>query len=197
MKKQLIGLTLVVFLLFPLYVHAGVPLDTVQNHVENILDVVRSSGLKGEAARENNKEKIRSISNNMFDYRELSKRTLARNWKKFNHDQQNEFVDLYKMILEKAYIDKILDYTDEKVVFHKEKMLTEKKAKVHSNIITKTVEIPVNYSLILKNGAWRVYDVIIEGVSLVNNYRSQFKQILMNKSPEELLDILRKKADKA
>ena len=196
MKKQFFGFTLAVLLVFPFYVYAGVPLDTVQAHVNNVLDVLRDPALKGKSAEETKKEKIRAISDKMFDYVELSKRTLGRNWKKLNTGQQDEFVKLFRSILEKAYIDKIMDYSDEKVVFYKEKVL-KKKAIVHSNVITKTVEIPINYRVFLKNGQWRVYDIIIEGVSLVSNYRNQFKQILMKKSPEALLETLRKKVGKA
>jgi phospholipid transport system substrate-binding protein len=183
--------------MFPLSVYAGVPLDTVETHVNRVLDILRDPSFKEGTVREAKIEKIRVISNDMFDYTELSRRTLGRNWKKFDSDQRTEFIDLYRKILEDAYIDKILDYKDEKVVFHKEKMVTEKKAEVHSNVITESVEIPMNYKLILKDGTWKVYDVIIEGVSLVSNYRSQFKKILMNKKPENLLETLRKKAAQA
>ncbi len=196
MKKRLIGLNLILFLIVPLCSYAGVPIDTIEAQVNKVLDVLRDPALKGEMAKDATKEKIRSISSNMFDFTELSRRTLGRKWKKLNNNQRKEFIDLYTELLEKAYMNRILKYTDEKVVFHKEKMLTEKKAEVQSNIITRTAEIPIHYSLILKNGKWRVYDVIIEGVSLVKNYPTQFKRILVNKSPEDLLEILRKKVGK-
>jgi phospholipid transport system substrate-binding protein len=197
MHKNMMILILIIFLVLPLTVYAGVPLDTVQTHVNRVLHVLRDPALKGESANEEKTEKLRIISKEMFDFSELSRRTLGRNWKKFNDEQQNEFTSLYRKILEDAYIDKIMDYKDEKVDFHKEKMLTEKKAEVHSNILTETVEIPINYRMLFKGGEWRVYDIVIEGVSLVSNYRSQFKKILTNKPPEKLLETLRKKVKKA
>ena len=83
--------------------------------------------------------------------------------------------------------------TDEKIVFSKEIELTEKTVEVQSTVFRRTTEIPIYYRAVLKNGEWRVYDVVIEGVSLINNYRTQFREILSNKPPEALLETLRKK----
>jgi len=133
----------------------------------------------------------------MFDYSELSRRTLGQDWKKLNPAQQNEFTDLYKSLLEDAYADKIINYTDEKVAFSKENQLSEKTFEVQTTVLTKKADIPIYYRVIQKDGQWKVYDVVIEGVSLVNNYRNQFREILMNKSPEVLIDTLKKKVGKA
>lgn len=197
MKKILIGFHLIVFLILPLSLYAGVPQNTVEGHVNKVLNVLRDPAMKGESAKKAKKEKVRAISEKMFDFTELSKRTLGMNWKNLNPDQQKEFIELYKDILEDVYMNRITSYTDEKVAFQKEIMLSDDMAEVQSNIITKKAEIPIYYRVILKDGEWRVYDVIIEGVSLIKNYRSQFREILANKSPEELLKTLRKKVGKA
>ena len=96
-------------------------------------------------------------------------------------------------MLEKAYIDKILSYTNEKIVFPKETMLASNQAEVQTEIITSSKTIPIFYRLILKDDTWRVYDVVVENVSLVQNYRSQFNSILAKNTPGQLLEILRKK----
>jgi phospholipid transport system substrate-binding protein len=197
MKKQFVGLILVLLLIVPFSAYAGPPLDTVKGHIDKVLDVLRDSSLKGESGKSAKKAKIRSITEKMFDYTELSRRTLGQNWKKFNNEQQKEFTDLYKSILEDAYADKIMTYTDEKVVFNKENMLSEKTYEIQTTIVTKKADIPIFYRVIQKEGEWRVYDVVIEGVSLVNNYRTQFREILASKSPDGLLDVLRKKVGKA
>jgi phospholipid transport system substrate-binding protein len=197
MKKQFVGLILVFLLIVPFSAYAGPPLDTVKGHIDKVLDVLRDSSLKGESGKSAKKAKIRSITEKMFDYTELSRRTLGQNWKKFNNEQQKEFTDLYKSILEDAYADKIMTYTDEKVVFNKENMLSEKTYEIQTTIVTKKADIPIFYRVIQKEGEWRVYDVVIEGVSLVNNYRTQFREILASKSPDGLLDVLRKKVGKA
>jgi len=193
MKKGFIGLILIVFLVFPLFVYAGVPLETTKANVNKVLKVLGDTNLQEEAK----KEKIRSISNVMFDWNALSRLTLGRNWKKLNDAQRKEFMELYREILEGAYMGKLLDYTNEKVVFHKETMLSKTKAEVQSKIVTKGVEIPLHYRMIQRGGSWKVYDLIIEGISMVKNYRSQFNQILRDKPPEELLKVMRKKVGKA
>jgi phospholipid transport system substrate-binding protein len=197
MKKLLVGFILLVLLIIPLHVRAGVPFDTVKGHVNEVLRVLRDPALQGEANKEARQKKVEAIADEMFDYVALSRLTLGRNWRKFNGDQKKEFVQLYRSILEKAYLDRILAYTDEKVTFGKETMLSKKKAEVQTHIITKSVEIPIYYRVYLKDGEWKVYDIIIEGISLVKNYRTQFREILANNPPEEVLEILRKKTKKA
>ena len=197
MKRLLVGFILLVLLIIPLNVSAGVPFDTVKGHVNEVLKVLRNPALQGEANEEAKQKRIEAIADEMFDYIALSRLTLGRNWRKFNGDQKKEFIQLYRSILEKAYMDRILSYTNEKVTFGKETMLSEKKAEVQTHIITKSVEIPIFYRVYLKDGKWKVYDVIIEGISLVKNYRTQFRDILANNPPEEVLKILRKKTEKA
>ena len=193
MKRHVMGLSILMLFLSALPVYAGAPLDTVQTNVNKVLDVLRDPNLKGESAKGTKKEKLEAIYEQMFDGVELSMRTLGANWKKLNPAQQKEFVQLYRQILEKAYIDKILSYTDEKIVFPKESMLSNNQAEVQTKVITSSKEIPIFYRMILKSGSWKVYDVVVENVSLVQNYRSQFNSILAKNTPDQLLEILRKK----
>jgi phospholipid transport system substrate-binding protein len=176
---------------------AGVPLETVKGYADKVIDVLRDPSLKPESAKKVKKDKLRAISEKMFDFTELSKRSLGKNWSKFNPEQQKEFIELYTSLLEDAYANKIIAYTDEKIVFSKEVTLTEKTVEVRSSVLRKDEEIPIYYRVILKDGSWRVYDVVVEGVSLINNYRSQFREILSNETPESLLETLRKKVGKA
>ena len=193
MKRYFIGLSILMFFLSTLPVYAGAPLDTVQSNVNKVLDVLRDPKLKGESAKGIKKEKLEAIYEQMFDEVELSMRTLGGNWTKLNPAQQQEFIQLYRQVLEKAYIDKLLSYTDEKIVFSKENMLSNNQAEVQTKVITSSKEIPIFYKVILKDGAWKVYDVVVENVSLVQNYRSQFNSILAKNTPDQLLEILRKK----
>ena len=197
MKKYLMSIVLFFWVVIPFPVFAGVPLDTVKMHVDKVLDVLRDPSLKAESSKKLKRDKIRAIAETMFDFTELSKRTLAQNWSTFSPEQQKEFIGLYKSLLEDTYADKIMMYTDEMILFTKEVPLTEKTVEVQSTVIRKTDEIPMNYRVIQKEGAWVVYDVVVEGVSLINNYRSQFREILVNKPPESLLETLRKKVGKA
>ncbi|MFZ3137981.1 MAG: ABC transporter substrate-binding protein [Thermodesulfovibrionales bacterium] len=197
MKKCIVGMTLILCLIFPVSSFSGQPTEAVKGNLDKVLDVLRDPSLKAESAKKAKKDKMRDISEKMFDFTELSKRSLGKNWSKFNPDQQKEFVGLYKSLLEDAYADKIMLYKDVKIVFSKEVALTEKTVEVQSTVLRKSGEVPIYYRVIMKDGVWKVYDVVIEGISLINNYRSQFKEILVNKPPESLLETLRKKVDKA
>lgn len=192
MKRLLAILGVFLFLLL-LPVHAGVPMNTVKANVDKVLEVLRDPKLKAESAKETKKEKLRSIYDGMFDQVELSRRTLAQNWNNLNPAQRKEFVQLFRQVLEKAYIDKILAYVNEKVLFGREVQLSETKVEIQTTIITSSKNIPVYYRVILKDGEWKVYDVVIENVSLISNYRTQFNDILAKNTPEQMLEILRKK----
>jgi len=172
---------------------AGEPMEEIQTQVNNILDILRDPALKESDKTAEKEEKIKAIASNMFDYYELSRRTLGKNWEKLNQDQQQEFTDLFSVLLLNIYMKKILQYSDEQVLFPKVVMESDQKAEVQSNIVSASKTIPVYYRTILKEGLWKAYDVIIEGVSLVKNYRSQFKEIMAKDGPEKLFEILRKK----
>jgi phospholipid transport system substrate-binding protein len=193
MKKRVALLNILLLLLFSLPVQAGPPLDAVQTNVNKVLDVLRDPKLKGEPAKETKKKKLEAIYEQMFDDVELSKRTLGRHWNSLTVAQRQEFVQLFQQVLEKTYIDKILAYSDEKVVFGRETTDSDTMAEVQTKIVTASKEIPIFYRLVLRNGTWKVYDVVVENVSLVTNYRTQFNDIMEKNKPEQLLEILRKK----
>ncbi len=193
MKRLPAVYSVFLFLLLSLPVHAGVPMDTVQANVNKVLDVLRDPTLKAESDKETKKEKLRHIYDGMFDQVELSRRTLAQNWNNLNPAQREEFVNLFRQVLEKAYIGNVLGYVNEKVVFDREVQISGTNAEIQTTIITSSKNIPVFYRVILKGGGWKVYDVVIENVSLVSNYRTQFNDILAKNTPEQMLEILRKK----
>jgi phospholipid transport system substrate-binding protein len=193
MKRLLAVFSVFLFLLPSRSVHAGVPMDTVQANVDKVLEVLRDPTLKAESAKETKKEKLRHIYDGMFDQVELSRRTLAQNWNNLNPAQREEFVNLFRQVLEKAYIGNVLGYVNEKVVFDREVQISGTNAEIQTTIITSSKNIPVFYRVILKGGGWKVYDVVIENVSLVSNYRTQFNDILAKNTPEQMLEILRKK----
>lgn len=193
MKKRIVVFCILIIFVLSIPVYAGVPMTTVEANVNKVLAVLRDSKLKSPAAKEIKKDKLRVIYKDMFDEIEFSKRTLTRNWNKFSPAERVEFVKLFEQVLEKSYIDKILDYSNEKVDFYKESMLSGNQAEIQTKIVTASKEIPIYYRMILKDGKWKVYDVVVENVSLVQNYRTQFNDILAKNTPEQLLEILRKK----
>lgn len=196
MKRLFCKVMLVVMLMLPVYAFAGVPLDTVKTNVNDVLEILRDPKLKGEAGKKVKEQRIEAAAEKLFDFVELSKRTLGMNWNKFTNVQRKEFVELFKTILKDAYVDKITAYTDEQVSFTKEVPLSETTVEVQSVVVTKSGSVPIYYRTIKKDSGWKVFDVVIEGVSLINNYRTQFREILGNNPPEKLLETLRKKVGK-
>ncbi|MCX5816767.1 MAG: ABC transporter substrate-binding protein [Proteobacteria bacterium] len=196
MKRWFGRLMLVVMLMLPIHTFAGVPLETVKTNVNGVLDILGDPKLKGEAGKKVKEQRVEAAADKLFDYVELSKRTLGLNWNKFTPEQRKEFVELYRTILKNAYVDKITAYTNERVNFTREVPLSETTVEVQSTIVSKGGETPIFYRVMKKENNWKVYDVVIEGVSLINNYRTQFREILGNNPPETLLETLRKKVGK-
>lgn len=196
MRKWLAGLMLLIVSMVPFPAFAGVPLDTVKTNVNGVLDVLRDPKLQGESGKKVKAQRIEAAAENLFDFVELSKRTLGVNWNKLNPEQRKEFVQLFKTILKDAYVEKITAYTNEQVNFTKEVPLSETTVEVQSGVVTKSGQVPIYYRVIKKDNEWKVYDVVIEGVSLISNYRTQFQEILANNPPEKLLETLRKKVGK-
>lgn len=183
-------------LALPLLARAGEPTDQVRQSVEEIRKTFKE--LKGQ--REERNAKLRAIVDKRFDFEEMSKRSLARYWKERTPEEKKEFIALYSDLLKNIYLKKIRQHESEvqrheedKVAYLSESV-DDSFASVRTKVITYTGrEIPVEYKLLKSNGIWKAYDVVIEGVSLINNYRTQFSQIIRSGSYEELVKRLRNK----
>ena len=198
MNKPLSGLIVIlaIFMAIPLQGYAATAKETVETGVNNVLKTLSDPAFKAKP-KDAKIEEIGNVIGEVFDFTELSKRTLGRDWKKLNDGQQKEFIELLKKLLQGVYADRLLAYTDQKVVFSQEKMLKKGRAEVQSHLVLSDGrKVPIFYRLTDKSGSWKVYDLIIEGVSLVKNYRTQFRQIIAKDSPDKLLEVLRNKVTK-
>ena len=195
MNKRYIGLIMVlaILVLIPLQGFAATPQETIETGVNKVIGILGDEAFKAKPKD----EKISIIGteiDNFFDFKELSRRTLGKHWKKMSAEQQTEFVQLFRELLQGVYADRLLAYSDQKILFDKEIMLKKGRAEVQTYLQTSDgKKIPLFYRLIEKSGTWKVYDMIIEGVSMVKNYRTQFRQIIAKDSPDKLLQILRDK----
>lgn len=175
--------------------YAGVPTDQVRQTVDKVLDILNNKELKKPGKVKERRAAIRKTVGERFDFEEMAKRSLALYWKQRTPEEKKEFVPLYADLLERSYIKKIENYSDEKIIYTDEK-IDDGYAIVKTKIITKrNVEIPIEYRLLKKNNKWDVYDVVIESVSLVNNYRNQFSKIIRTNSYEELVKRMKHKQD--
>ena len=198
MNKRFMGLFLIlaICLMLPLQSYAATPKETVEMGVNNLLKTLGDPAFKAQT-KDQQIATLGTEIEKVFDFTELSKRTLGRDWKKMSAAQQTEFVKLFKELLQGVYADRLLEYSDQKVIFDKEIALKKGRAEVQSYLQTSDgKKIPLFYRLTDKGGSWKVYDVVIEGVSMVKNYRTQFRDILAKDSPDKLLEILRDKVNK-
>lgn len=167
------------------------PLDLVKASVERVLAVVESSPTPVSEGRR--RSEILQLADGLFDFTEMGRLTLAGHWKERTRREQQDFVRLFTALLEQSYLSSIENYAGEKVTFLSES-ISGPYAQVRSRITTeRRVEISIDYRLRDTGTRWVVYDVVLDGVSLVSNYRSQFNSIIRTSSFTELLAKLRNK----
>jgi phospholipid transport system substrate-binding protein len=166
------------------------PLERVRTSVSRVLAIVQAPHAVASGGGQRRTE-IRRIAQGLFDFNEMARLTLARHWKDRSVREQEEFVQLFTDLLERSYLTTIENYAGEKVAFLGE-TVSGPYAQVRSRIITeRRMEISIDYRLIESGARWAVYDVVLDGVSLVSNYRSQFNSIIRTSSFDELLAKLR------
>ncbi|MEF3697892.1 MlaC/ttg2D family ABC transporter substrate-binding protein [Desulfolutivibrio sp.] len=182
-----------ILVLFPATAWAEAPKETLQRSVDQVILLLQDPAYKDAATKPVMREKLVKTVQGIFDAKELSRRALATNWDKFSPAQQERFSEAFLTLLQNTYLDRIESYSDEKVNYLAEKMLAADRAEIPTVVTSKGRDIPITYRMRNASG-WRVYDVVIEGVSLVQNYRNQFAQILLKESPDKLIDMLGKKS---
>jgi phospholipid transport system substrate-binding protein len=169
------------------------PLDLVKSSVSEVLAAVQSRAAAG-SERGRHRAEIRRVADGLFDFNEMARLTLSRHWSTQSPRNQEEFVRLFTALLERCYLSTIeKNYAGERVTFLGE-LIDGSYSQVRSRIITdRQVEISIDYRLVDRGDRWKVYDVVLDGVSLVSNYRSQFNSIIRTSSFGELLTRLRNK----
>jgi len=193
MRKCVPVLGLVVFLALtalPRAALAGSPTEQLSATTDKILAIVKDPELKEQSRAQDRRELIRKAVDERFDWEELSRRALGRHWAGRSTEEREKFVNLFGRLLERTYLERVNEYSGEQVSFVGETVDGEY-ATVESKVLTaQKTEVPVLYRMRRKAEEWMVYDIVIEGVSLVGNYRSQFQSILARRPYEELVRIL-------
>lgn len=175
---------------------AGGPTDAMKSTIDEVLKIVQDKDLKQPGRAEERRQRLEQVVGDRFDYQEMSRRSLGAPWNTVSDKEKEEFVGLFRTLLINSYADKIETYSGEGVQYLNER--TEKEyAEVRTKVLTGKVEIPLDYRLINKGDTWRVYDVVVDGISLVNNYRGQFSKILRSGTFADLVEQLRKKSNKS
>jgi len=173
---------------------AGEPLNLVKSAAEGAVAVLRDPKLKSPDKKRERVERLKEIINPIFDYEEMARRSLGAHWRRRSPAEQEEFAKLFRAFLEKIYSDKVDLYEGEKVTFGRESIDGDF-AQVESTVTNaKSEESSIVYRLKRTDGKWKVYDAVVENISIVNNYRSQFDRVISKSSYEDLKKMLKEKA---
>ena len=196
-KEQLkVGFTVIGFVVICLFGSPSVFASEITNNlkatIDEVIEIVTDESLKSQ--EKVRREKLREAIGKRFNYKQMVMRSLARNWNNRTQKEQEIFQDLFKRLLENSYASKIESYSDEEINYIGE-IVKGKYALVKTEIVRRTSTIEVNYKMILDKGEWKVYDFLIEGVSMIRNYRSQFTKIIRKESFDALVQRLSAKIE--
>lgn len=172
------------------------PTGQVKATVEKVLDILKNPALKKPEAEAARTKQLREVIFARFDFSEMAKRCLGTHWRKRTPKERTEFVAVFADLLELSYRRKIERYTDEQIIYTKEQV-NGKFGVVNTQILNarENLDIPIDYKVIRADGEWKVYDVVIDGISLVSNYRSQFNRIIQQSSYADLVKKMRVKQE--
>ncbi len=172
---------------------AGEATNEIKKTTDKIIAIIADPTLKGPEKKGERSRLVRRAVDERFDWKEMSRRALARHWKKRTDEEKGHFIDLFGKLLEQTYMDRVGGYSGEKVFYMGERT-DGKYGIVTVKIVTKKeTEIPVKYRVRKKGGEWFIYDISVQGVSLINNYRKQFNSIILRSSFKALVKKLEAK----
>jgi phospholipid transport system substrate-binding protein len=188
----------ILFLIFGISipVMAGAPTEQIKLATDKIISIVTDVGLKEPARAEERRKLIRKVVDERFDWEEMARRSLARHWAQRTDDEKREFVSLFSDLVERTYMDKVEGYSGEKVLYEGDTVDGDYGVVKVKIVTSANTEISVEYRVRRKKDNWFVYDISIEGVSLVNNYRTQFNSIILKSSYQNLVKRLKDKLTK-
>ena len=171
------------------------PMDQLQGSVDEILRILQSEELKIPGKDDERKQLILNVVIDMFDFRKMARSSLGQNWNSLSPEEQDKFVALFTSLIEQRYIGKIDSYDNQKVVYKKQRVKGDK-AIIYTAIIDKDLEIPMDYRLKENQGKWLIYDLKIENVSLIANYRRDFDSIMRKEKIAGLMEKITKRIEK-
>jgi phospholipid transport system substrate-binding protein len=195
---QVLEKTITLFLmaslfLAPVWAAPGPPTEVVKGAVQGVLDILNNPAYQ--AQKDYRRQLVKQTVDARFDYREMAKRCLGATWSGLSDAQRDDFVQIFAQLLEASYYDKIEKYTQNIRIDYTGEIVDDCYAEVKSVIVRPNDRIPFNFRLLQGAGGWKVYDVVIEGVSLVSNYRSQFTRVIHESSYAELVRRLRNRVN--
>lgn len=194
MKKSFLFCLLILFAI-PSLAQTDQPIDVLEKTVTLGIAILKDPQYQVVSKKGEQQEILCDTAWQVFDFKEFSKRVLASRWRSFNREQRREFVEVFAEFLCKHYIPRLQErYKDEKVIYLSQHLIANRRAFVKVNVLWKGVEVPVEVRMLKKrNSTWKVYDIIILGISGVKNYRAQFQALFRNETPSEVIGRIRDK----
>ena len=170
------------------------PMDALKKPIDDVIEILRDPAFTQPDAKTAQRKKIWETIKGLFDFDEISRRTVGTKWNAFSEDEKRRFTEVFSEFLGNTYVDKMQgEYHNEKIVFLNQ-MVKEPLALVRTQLQREKIEIPIDYRMKLVNGNWYIYDILVEeGVSLVRNYRVQFQDFLHKETPAKLIEQLEKR----
>jgi len=176
--------------LLPPLARAGDATDQIRGKIDRAIEILKDPALAAKEKKEERRDLLRKEIEPVFDFEEMAKRSLGPNWRGRTPEERDRFVVLFRELLENSYLGKIESYQGEVIRYGKE-TVDGPYAQVETLVVTPGgLEIQLDYRMRKNGGRYRIYDVVIEGISLVNNYRSQFNSILQKSSFLEMMNKL-------
>src|SRR5207249_3491295 len=187
-----ISVLAIVFLLAGAPAWAGVPTDQLKASIDQVIKLLDDPALKAEETR---RPAIRQVADTIFDFSEAAKRSLGRHWQNLSESDRKEFTSLFADLLERSYVGKIEQYSGEPITYSGD-TIDGDTATVKTKFVTKKgTEVPVDYRMLRRGDRWLVYDVSVEGLSLISNYRGQFNKIIETSSYQDLVKRMKARSD--
>jgi phospholipid transport system substrate-binding protein len=170
------------------------PLEALQRGIDRVISVLEDPNYQDDSQKDEQAQRLWEATQEIFDFKEFSRRILASHWKKFIPQQRDEFVGLMAQFLGKLNMPKLqAKYNGEKILYSEQKLISKTRASVEIKVLWKNLEVPVTLRMRSIHGKWKVYDFSALGISAVGNYRAQLNQMMQKKSPEEVIEIFKEK----
>jgi phospholipid transport system substrate-binding protein len=172
------------------------PTETMRESIDRIVTILNDPAYKEPDRKATQRQKIWEVARPMFDFEEISRRTVGAEWQRFTPQERERFGDVFARFLGNTYIDRLQsEYQNDQIIFSSE-LVRDTQALVRTQLVRQGVQIPIDYRMKFDNGEWKIYDILVEGgVSLVKNYRVQFQSALQKETPAQLIDRLEKRSD--
>ena len=194
MKRRIIVVVLMMLACLVSPVFGEEPMETLRKPIDRALSLLQDPQYQTEEKKLEQRELLWVLIREIFDFTEVSKRSLGRYWRTFTPEEKTAFTDIFAQLLGNTYLDKIQgEFHNEQVSYLSQQKDAKGRVIVKTKIVREDLEIPIDYKLFNNGELWKVYDVYVEGVSLVKNYRTQFNKILFKKTPRDLIQRLEQK----